>query len=801
MQVMLIGKRENAMLSSAGVRIMLVALLLICGSGFAIAADMSQERVRAVARMLSEAPWAFGQPISDRKAWTRMAARPGAGQVLERAELLAAQPLPEQPDELYLDYSRTGNRNRWQRVAGRRRSRIGLLVLAECLEDEGRFLPAIRRTIEAICAEPTWVMPAHDGGLRNFRGETVDIDLGSSALAWELASANLLLGNRLAAATRDLIERKVRERVIEPYLAMVRGQREGNWWMRTTNNWNAVCLAGVTGAALAQVRSREERALFVVAAEYYSQNFLDGFTADGYCSEGVGYWNYGFGHYVLLAEAVYQATGGGVDLMQREGVREPTLFGSRIEIINGLYPAFADCAMGTRPDRRILWYVGRKLGLNLGGGRPEKLSAWGSLRESLMYEFPNSASAGEADRKAPGPHLRTWFQHAGVFIGRPRPGSGCRMGVALKGGHNAEHHNHNDVGSYVVALGGQAVLVDPGAEVYTARTFSGRRYESNLLNSYGHPVPMVDGNLQKTGGEARAKSDVRFNAAGDQVTFDLTAAYRVEGLRKLRRTFQYSRRDEGSLTVTDEVEFDRPREFETALVTFGRWKRLDDTSLLVYDTQEAVRVGIKVAGAVPYTVSGRIIEEDIRADHPPLRVGIGLTRPVRQAAIRLQITPYTRETPLLRNGGFEEGEWAWSLGNEMAGISDQRAAGGDRSLRIVDANDRDGSDVASARMAVTEGAQYRLSGRFLGVSGNGLGIYVRHLGEDDRLLNERTNEQGWIAPLLSLGGDDRHWRPFSHTFRTPPGTQHVQLWIHSYSNARVEAYLDDLAIEPVEDGP
>ena len=796
--VMPIEKRENTMLSYAGVRLLLVALLLICGSGFAIAANMSQERLRAVARMLSEAPWAFGQPISDRKAWTRMAARPGAEQVVERAVLLAAQPLPEQPDDLYLDYSRTGNRNRWQRVAGRRRSRIGPLVLAECLEDEGRFLPAIRRTIEAICAEPTWVMPAHDGSLRNFRGETVDIDLGSSALAWELAAANALLGNRLPTATRDLIERKVRQRVIEPYLAMVRGEREANWWMRTTNNWNAVCLAGVTGAALAQVRSREERAVFVVAAEHYSQNFLDGFTPDGYCSEGVGYWNYGFGHYVLLAEAVYQATGGGVDLMQREGVREPALFGSRIEIINGLYPAFADCAVGTRPDRRILWYVGRKLGMDLGGDRLEKLSAWGSLRESLMYEFPNSASAGGADGKAPGPQPRTWFQHAGVFIGRPQPDSACRMGVALKGGHNAEHHNHNDVGSYVVALGEQTVLVDPGAEVYTARTFSSRRYESDLLNSFGHPVPVVDGNLQKTGKEARAKARVRFGAERYEVTLDLRPAYPVEGLQALERTFVYSRRNQGSLTVTDVVRFDRPRKFGTALVTFGRWKRLDDTSLLIYDTEEAVRVDINGSG-IPFTIAPQIIQEDIRADHPPLRLGIELTRPVAETTIRLDITPYSRETPILRNGGFEEGEWAWNLGNKMATISTDRAAEGEHSLRILDSAPSEGSNVLSARAPIPQEGSYTLTGRFFGVSGDGLGMYVRYLDDDGKLLNERTNEQGWISPILTLGGDERRWRAFSQAFEVPPGAESLQLWIHSFSSARVEAFLDDLAIEPTGD--
>ena len=58
----------------------------------------------------------------------------------------------------------------------------------------------------------------------------------------------------------------------------------------------------------------------------------------------------------------------------------------------------------------------------------------------------------------------------------PKPTTiGSRMGVAIKGGNNNEHHNHNDVGSFVVAIGSAAPLLDPGAEIYTARTFSPSR--------------------------------------------------------------------------------------------------------------------------------------------------------------------------------------------------------------------------------------------------------------------------------------------------------------------------------------
>ncbi|MHC5033526.1 MAG: heparinase II/III domain-containing protein, partial [Planctomycetota bacterium] len=268
------------------------------------------ERIENVAAVLSERPAGFGRPISDRVAWEQLAERESFRGMIEEAEQVCSDPVPEQADDLYLDFSRTGNRTRWQQVARRRRDLVKTLVLAECLDNRGRFVPKFEELARALCAERAWVMPAHDKDLANFEGRRIDIDLASSALAWNLATAGYLLGSRLSPEVRQLLRDNVRRRVLVPFEDMVSGARPANHWLTNTNNWNAVCLAGVTGAALTQVESRRQRAAFIVAAEAYSQNFLKGFGPDGCCTEGVGYWNYGFGHYVLLAEAVCQATGG-----------------------------------------------------------------------------------------------------------------------------------------------------------------------------------------------------------------------------------------------------------------------------------------------------------------------------------------------------------------------------------------------------------------------------------------------------------------------------------------------------------
>ncbi|MFP4250630.1 MAG: carbohydrate binding domain-containing protein [Armatimonadota bacterium] len=781
---------------------MIVLGLLASANAPAQENPLDPARVAEIAGMLPEAPEGLGRPAADREAWDALAGTDAYANVIRKAEGLLDEPLPEQPDELYLDFSETGNRTRWQRVANQRRGRLAPLVLAECAENEGRFIPAIVELVEALCAERTWVMPAHDRSLANFNQERVDIDLASSSVGWQMATVNWLLGDKLSDETRDLIALSVSERVLEPYQAMYTGEREPNWWMNTTNNWNAVCLAGVTGAALAQIEDRALRGEYVAAAEHYSRNFLRGFTADGYCSEGLGYWNYGFGNYILLAETIYQATDGGVDMMARPEVAPPATFATRIQIIGGVAPAFADCSINARPGSDWMYYLNRRFGLGLDHYDDLPLSSTtGSLINALIFGFPNSASSGDVIEGAdPGSPLRAWFEDAGVLISRPAPGSEALLGVALKGGHNAEHHNHNDVGSYVAVVEDRPVLMDPGSEVYTSRTFSGQRYESNLLNSWGHPVPVVAGELQRTGRDAAAvvlASD--FADERDSLTLDLSAAYDVPELTKLERAFVYERQGDGSLTVTDTVTFSEPRDFETALITDGNWERQDAETLLVSDGNRAAQVRLETGG-LDWELVVDEIEEDARAQ--PTRLGIRLTEPVSEATITATIAPVPgyglKGDSVLFNGDFELGGQGWTVGGGSLGeISAEEAASGDHSLKIIDETDGTGSNVTSGRMTVDGGGAWLLRGKVRHVSGSGIGMYVRFYDAAGRGLNE-SDGRGNISPVGSLEGEVGEWVPFEFAFETPEDTARMDLWIHSYNASEVVAYIDELEIVPAE---
>jgi hypothetical protein len=129
-----------------------------------------------------------------------------------------------------------------------------------------------------------------------------------------------------------------------------------------------------------------------------------------------------------------------------------------------------------------------------------------------------------------------------------------------KGGHNAESHNHNDIGNFVVYADGKPALIDIGVETYTAKTFSGRRYEIWTMQSAFHNLPTINGVMQKDGREYAAR-DVTYAADDATVTFslDIAPAYPKEAaVETWRRTVTLERGER--VVVEDSYVLDEVKE-------------------------------------------------------------------------------------------------------------------------------------------------------------------------------------------------------------------------------------------------
>jgi len=622
-------------------RLLWSAALLVSSLALHAAETLDASRIREIAAWLPEHPAGFAWPVSNRAAWQPLAADPAFARVIPDAVALLAKKLPDQPDSLFLEYSKNGNRTRWQDVAFERRGRIAKLALAEAFENRGRFLTALAKIIAAVCAEKTWLYPAHDGDLKNFHGEAVTPDLGATGLAAELAEADFVLGDKLSPATRQLIRDQVNRRVLQPVRDGIEGRQKEMFWLRAPMNWDAVCLGNTVFAAEALLESRADRAFFAAAGEHYIRYYLSGFTPDGYCSEGIGYWNYGFGHFILLTEILRQSTGGKLDLLKDDKAVAPALFCLRSEIVPGIFPTIADCAPGSRPDAQFVAYVRRRLGLDAGTHRLTGLQK--DLRLTLMLSSleEDLPVAGKLKTINDSP-LRSFFPGGGVLISRLPSAAKPAFAAVLKGGHNNEAHNHNDVGSFSVVVGTNMVICDPGGEVYTKRTFSSHRYDSKVLNSFGHDVPVVAGQLQRTGAAARGVIlETNFSTDTDTFKLDIRSAYPVPRLETLERTFVFQRRPAPALVVRDEVRFSTPEKFETALVTWGKARAAGPNALEITDGESTVRVTIDAQGR-EFEWHQERIDEEVHTKNKPVRIGIQLTSEISSGVITLRITPVIR---------------------------------------------------------------------------------------------------------------------------------------------------------------
>jgi hypothetical protein len=100
----------------------------------------------------------------------------------------------------------------------------------------------------------------------------------------------------------------------------------------------------------------------------------------------------------------------------------------------------------------------------------------------------------------------------------------------------------------------------------------------------------------------------------------------------------YRRTTPEELTVRDEVAFSEPKGYETALVTWGNWKRVSEKEFGISDAGGAVRVQIDTGG-IPFQVRWEKLDEDVPTLKKPMRLGIALDSPVKGATVTLTIRP------------------------------------------------------------------------------------------------------------------------------------------------------------------
>lgn len=568
--------------------------------------------VAEIAKHLPEKAGLVGFRPEDRPRWAQLAKDPKAKTIIREAEGLLTSPVPEVPDEYFLDFTRNGNRTRFQKPYFLRTTNLTKLAFGEALERKGRFLPKIQEYLKAINAERTWVMSAHDPHLRSFRDGKHFLDLGCGHRIETLAGVLALFREELPAELRAETLAEMHRRAFDPEMSHYAR------WVRNVYNWNAVCNSCLCRAVLNSVDDRLYRARVIERVLVNTRSFLKGFYSDGYCREGTGYWGYGYGNYLYLGLAVRQATGGFVDFFADPINRKTMLYayGARTHRGGGLGIADGYEAVGS-----VFFALGRQVWPDLVGTEALK----NNFFNADFTQFPLRAFGQEPPPAKPVMDVmqpRFEFPVAQVWVFHQDPAARTDdLAFVAKGGNNDDAHNHNDVGSYNLVLGGVQLAGDPQGELYVARTFSAHRYDSKVLNSYGHPVPRVAGTLQQQGEKYAAKVlRADFSDAKDEVELELAAAYPLkEGMIKsLKRTFEYDRKG-GSVAVTDRFELGEPAAFESPIITYADVIESYEKGVFTL-TRGGKQMEVRITASAPWSIKSELIENPMRVS--PKRLAI-----------------------------------------------------------------------------------------------------------------------------------------------------------------------------------
>ncbi len=459
-------------------------------------------------------------------------------QYIEAAEKAVDYNWPVVKATDYLEIIRSGDRR--QEAYAAPREALMALVMGELAEGKGRFMDQIVNGVWYYSEQTWWGWSAHlpaPNGLPDIKKPSIDLGVGEIAniLSWtwflfkdEFNKIHPLISTRL----KDEIMYKA----VTPYY-----ERNDFWWQgldgsRDVNNWNPWTNHNMLTAILILEDDQTKKIRGVEKVVKSLDQFVNIYPNDGGCDEGPSYWGRAGASLYQCLDLLKRATNGKFDIYENQLVKNMGTYIYKAYIDYPYFINFADADATT-------------------GGRPQIIYSYGKdINDPVMKKFGAFlAKKQEWSEKVPGGkvdeqimqlmHLKEienaeaenalifdfWLPDLQVAGARDKANSSEGFFFAAKGGHNAESHNHNDLGSCVLYFNGLPCLVDIGRETYTAKTFSSRRYEIWTMQSQYHNLPKINGVDQKEGREFVATNSA-FIADAKKATFstDIFKAYPEE---------------------------------------------------------------------------------------------------------------------------------------------------------------------------------------------------------------------------------------------------------------------------------
>jgi hypothetical protein len=556
---------------------------------------------------------------------------------------------------VYREFEHTGERPGYQNPYFLRRAMLTRALVEYVLGDTS-ILDHIHDLMWAICEETSWVVPAHEeqgpeywdihppvvrtwplGAHTSLTREPDSIDLFAAETGAILAEAVHVMGDDLAPEVRQRVQQEVTRHIFKPYLAYGRK----HWWFKGALNWNGVCNGSIGLAFLRLENDLQTKAeALAMVLEGFEAYINTAFEADGGSIEGVGYWAYGLMYYVTVAELLREITGGELDLLASERMKQIAYYPVGMALKPPMYLNFGDSPDTVTLPAGIVQRLAERTGVTelralLGSqARPDEHSYSIAklpivLRQIIWWD-------GKEYDPLP---LHDYYLPTVGVIKMVGESSGWPVVLAVTVGHNDGHHSHVDVGSFVYHMDGESLIPDAGRGKYCKDYFRQQRYENIFNNAYSHNLPIIGGHMQQPGPEFGGSQryygtivDCGEQDGRKYAVVDFHTAYDIPELIRARRTLSLDPTT-GGATIHDIFEFTAVAlPIEEAFVTWHEVVINNDTVTII-GQKSSVRV---CAAGAAFEVD--YLESQSRENERPGVLKRIATR-VQGTEFTLQITP------------------------------------------------------------------------------------------------------------------------------------------------------------------
>jgi len=497
--------------------------------------------------------------------------------------------IPHLTYTIYRIFEESGERGTYESAYFLKRGMLARAVLEYIVNEEDTTKDAIHDLIWNICEETSWVLPAHEeqgpdywdidppivrdwplGAHTMLTREPDSIDLFAAETAATLAETLYLIGDDLSPEVVQRARQEVQRRVFEPYLAYGRD----HWWFHGALNWNGVCNGAV---GLAFVRLEHDLQTLAEALSMVLKGFeayiATGFEPDGGSIEGVGYWNYGLMYYVALGEVLHKTTGGEIDLLAGERMREIVRYPLVMALTPPMFGNFGDATEEVPLASGMTQRLAERTGVDelraLLLPPTQEITSYNAA--SHFASVLRSAAWRQGNEQLPDvPHENAYLPVCRVARLTARYQEQRPAVLIASAGHNDGHHSHTDIGSFIYHVAGESLIADGGRGLYSKMYFRQTRYENIFNNSYTHNVPRIGGQLQAAGpefgGTQQFYGSMVHKEGTNWVEMEMQHAYDLPRLTQLKRTLTLN---EDGFRLTDNFAFEgEPLEIEEAFITW-----------------------------------------------------------------------------------------------------------------------------------------------------------------------------------------------------------------------------------------